>query len=116
MRTPAQEYVLELVKNLYGQKQAGRVWNKHLHKGLLDIGFQQSSINNECVYYRRSMIFLVYVDDRLFFAPNDDNIERAIKDIRAAGCDISDKGEINDYLGVKIERKDKEICLTQPHP
>ena len=27
-----QEYVLELVRNLYGQKQAGRVWNKHLAK------------------------------------------------------------------------------------
>jgi Reverse transcriptase (RNA-dependent DNA polymerase) len=25
-----QEYVLKLQKNLFGQKQAGRVWNQHL--------------------------------------------------------------------------------------
>ena len=109
-----QDYVLELVKNLYGQKQAGRVWNKHLHKGLLDIGFQQSAID-ECVYYCGSTIFLVYVDDGLFFAPNDGDIEAAIADIRAAGYDISDEGEIDDYLGVKIERRGREIRLTQPH-
>ena len=108
------DFVLELVRNLYGQKQAGRVWNKHLHKGLIDIGFQQSSID-ECVYYKGSTIFLVYVDDGLFFAPTDDEINAAIADIRKAGYDISDEGEIDDYLGVKIERVGTSIRLTQPH-
>ena len=32
--------VLQLIKNLYGQKQAGRVWNKHLHSKLEQIGFK----------------------------------------------------------------------------
>jgi hypothetical protein len=27
-----QDFVLQLHKNVYGQKQAGRVWNKHLVK------------------------------------------------------------------------------------
>jgi Reverse transcriptase (RNA-dependent DNA polymerase) len=36
-------HVLKLVKNIYGQKQAGRVWNEFLLKGLKDIGFQQSA-------------------------------------------------------------------------
>ena len=35
------EYVLKIVKNLYGQKQAGRVWNKHLVAKLLLAGFTQ---------------------------------------------------------------------------
>ena len=34
-------HVLKLKQNLYGQKQAGRVWFKHLTSKLLDIGFLQ---------------------------------------------------------------------------
>ncbi len=34
------EYVLKLEKNLYGHKQAGRVWNKHLVSRLERIGFK----------------------------------------------------------------------------
>ena len=32
---------LELLKNIYGQKKSGRVWNKYLVKGLLKIGFEK---------------------------------------------------------------------------
>jgi Reverse transcriptase (RNA-dependent DNA polymerase) len=42
-------HVLKLVKNLYGQKQARRVWNQHLHGALLDMGWKQSKID-ECLY------------------------------------------------------------------
>jgi hypothetical protein len=30
-------HVLKLLKNLYGQKQVGRVWNQHLVKGLCPV-------------------------------------------------------------------------------
>jgi hypothetical protein len=43
-------YVLKLVKNLYGQKQAGRVWYQHLRKKLIKLGFKPSE-HNECVFY-----------------------------------------------------------------
>ena len=41
----AAEWVLKLKKNLYGQKQAGRVWNKYLVTKLQDIGFVQSDVD-----------------------------------------------------------------------
>ena len=37
--------VLKLLKNLYGQKQAGRVWDIYLKEKLLKIGFTQSKFN-----------------------------------------------------------------------
>ena len=40
------EYVLKLEKNLYGQKQAGRVWYLHLRKNLLKLGFNQVNMMN----------------------------------------------------------------------
>jgi hypothetical protein len=33
-----EEYVLKLKKNLLGQRQAGRVWNKHLLEKLKKVG------------------------------------------------------------------------------
>jgi hypothetical protein len=54
-KAQAEEYVLKLRKNLYGQKQAGRVWNKHLVSKLKSIGFKQSMVD-ECVFYKDGSI------------------------------------------------------------
>ena len=34
-------HVLQLIKNFYGQNQAGRLWNKYLTYRLLKIGFKK---------------------------------------------------------------------------
>ncbi len=43
--------VLQLLKNIYGTCQAGRVWNKHIHAGLIERGYRQSAVDH-CVYYK----------------------------------------------------------------
>ena len=96
-------HVLKLLKNLYGQKQAGRVWNQFLHERLLKLGFEQSTID-EYLYYRGSLLFVVYVDDGILASSNKTEIEKAIKDIRSTGCEIDDQGDLCDYLGVNVER------------
>jgi len=59
------ELVLELRRNLYGQKQAGRVWFKHLSRLLTtEHGFTQATAD-ECVFYRDGMILMIYVDDTI---------------------------------------------------
>jgi hypothetical protein len=44
-------HCVKLIKNLYAQKQAGRVWNDYLVKGLEDQDFFQSKVD-ECVFYK----------------------------------------------------------------
>ncbi len=43
------DYVLRIIKNLYGQKQAGRVWYQYLVKGLQEMGFIKSKVD-KCVF------------------------------------------------------------------
>ncbi len=43
------DYVLQIHKNIYGQKQAGCVWNNHLVGKLKSIGFCQCQ-SEECVF------------------------------------------------------------------
>jgi hypothetical protein len=48
----AKDYVLKIHRNIYGQKQAGRVWNKYLSEKLVkELGFKLSKVD-KCVYYR----------------------------------------------------------------
>jgi len=62
------KHVLKLQKNLYGQKQAGRVWNQHLTTHLTTLGFTQSRVD-ECVFYFKCSIFLVFTDDTMILGP-----------------------------------------------
>jgi len=64
------KYALRLVKNLYGQKQAGRVWYQYLTKGLKELGFRQSTVD-ECVFYKGTCVLLIYVDDTIILGPEN---------------------------------------------
>lgn len=116
---------LLLKKNLYGQKQAGRIWNQHLHEGLLARGFVQSRIDM-CLYFWGSVALLIYVDDGMLIGPNNDEIDAAIlamqqpvmskqKEVHRAFV-MTDEGDLCDYLGVKVSTLPNGcIKLSQPH-
>jgi len=109
------EYVLKIEKNIYGGKQAGRVWNKHLVSRLESIGFHQSKID-ECIFYRGKTIYVLYTDDSILAGPDEQEIEEILEDMKKAKLDITVEGDICDFLGVKIDRRpDGTIHLTQPH-
>ncbi len=61
----SKDHVLKLLKNIYGQKQAGRVWNSFLVDKLTSSGYT-SSLINDCVFFCDDIIFMVYVDDGIF--------------------------------------------------
>ena len=48
-------HVLKLKRNVYGQKQAGRVWNQYMNQGMRSIGFTPSKFD-PCLYYHNSVI------------------------------------------------------------
>ena len=62
----SKSYVLKLKKSLYGRKQAPRLWFEMLEKSLHDIGFT-SSVNDACMFMKKGLVVLVYVDDVLVF-------------------------------------------------
>jgi len=50
--------ILTLIKNIYSLKQAWRVWNQYLHKGLTKLGNIQSKIY-PCLYYRSGLLMII---------------------------------------------------------
>ena len=99
------EYVLQIHRNIYGQKQAGRVWNKYLVDKLVNkVGFKQSKVD-ECVFYKGKVIYVLYTDDSILAGPDKKEIDQIIEQIKAAKLDITVEGDIQDFLGVNITRK-----------
>jgi len=107
-------FVLKLKKNLYGQKQAGRVWNQYLTTRLTDSGFVQSKVD-ECLFYFKQCVMMVYVDDTIISGPNKKEVNEVIS-LLGQLFDVDDQGDLNDFLGVKVEHlEDGRIKFTQPH-
>ncbi len=109
----SKDHVLNLLQNIYGQKQAGRVWNHHMTTKLLEIGFTQSLVD-DCAFYRRDTIFIVYVDNGIFIGDNNNQILEIIAQLQGSGLKIEDQGHPADYVGVNIKRlKGGGIEFTQ---
>ena len=111
------DHVLKIHRNIYGQKQAGRVWNKYLVRKLVaKLGFKQSKVD-ECVFYRGNVLYVLYTDDSLIAEPDPDEIDQVIQELQnKAKLSITVEGDLADFLGVNIERKeDDTIHLSQPH-
>ena len=108
------EYLLHIRRNIYGQVQAGRVWNKYLVGKLIDIGFKRSMVD-ESVFFRGNVIYALYTDDSILAGPDDAELDKVIQDMRSTGLELTEEGDLSDFLGVNIERKaDGTVHLTQP--
>jgi hypothetical protein len=109
----SRDHVLKLLANIYGQKQAGCVWNSYLVTKLWEINFKQSLIDN-CVFYQDNDIFIVYVDDGIFLGPSDQQLHDIINKLHNLKLSIEDQGHPADYVGVSIKKlKNGIIELTQ---
>jgi hypothetical protein len=72
----SKDHVLKLLA-IYRQKQIGCVWNSYLVTKLHEINFKQSLIDN-CVFYRDDVIFIVYVNVRIFLGSSDQQLHDII--------------------------------------
>jgi hypothetical protein len=62
-------------------------------------------------------MYVLYIDDSLFAGPNKDKIDQVLKDLKRVNLNVTDEGDIQDYLGINISKKKDAgtIHLLQPH-
>jgi hypothetical protein len=107
------QWALKVVNNIYGQKQAGRVWYKYLVDKLVnELGFQHSKYD-PCVLWNDGCLIVVYTDDTLITGSNEEKIDQTIADIGKL-FNITSNDVVDDFLGVNIDRRlDGTINMTQ---
>ena len=92
--------VYKLLKNLYGLKDAGRTWFKHLEKGLLQHGWKPSSLDS-CLFTKGKVLLVVYVDDVILISPHHAALLVEIDSLKK-DFDLTSEGELKDYLGTRF--------------
>jgi hypothetical protein len=103
----------KLLKCLYGLKQASRMWNSTFTDFLLELGFIQNRAD-PCIFVletaQEHMFIGLFVDDLLIVSKNTSGIMWIIGEL-SRRFKIQHLGEINWYLGIKIERNRKERIM-----
>jgi Reverse transcriptase (RNA-dependent DNA polymerase) len=105
---------LRLEKSLYGIAQAPRLWFDHLKAKLESNGFTQSTLD-PCLFYSKEIILVCYVDDIIMAAKDKEKLDTLVNNL-AETSDLTDEGELESFLGIKVNRSDdgKMFTLTQP--
>ncbi len=109
-------YILKLKKSLYGLKQASLNWFEKLKQGLKDQGFTPSEID-PCLYLKENMVLLTYVNDCIIISPSKESINCLIASMHSGPkkFKLTDEGDINKFLGIKITHlDDNSFDLSQP--
>ena len=91
-------FVLKLHQNLYGQKQAGRVWYKYLRKCLITKAGFLPSKHDKCLVFRGKVMYALYIDDSILGTPTRHELDVAIAAIKDAKLQITLEGDLLLYL------------------
>ncbi|SGY15947.1 BQ5605_C012g06710 [Microbotryum silenes-dioicae] len=109
--------VLRLRRSIYGLKQAGRIWNRHIDTSLRSLGYKATGTDH-CIYshiddQQRPHYIALYVDDLLIVSPVLDEIERVISGLEQQ-YGVKRLGPAEYILGIQIRRLDDgSIALSQ---
>jgi hypothetical protein len=102
---------LKLMKNIYGLKQAGRLWHQMLSEKLQELNYKQSSVDMS-LYYKvmNTTLILVgaYVDDLLVTSNNAKMVNEFFEQMKT--FDVKDLGIASKFLGIKIEHETQNSC------
>ena len=78
------------------------------------MGITQSK-HDDCIFGRGRVIIVIYTDDTIITGPSEVEVDEAIRDIGSM-FEITHKAQVDDFLGVQIERNidDNTVTFKQP--
>ena len=109
-------FVVHMHRNIYGLKQAGRVWQQHLMKWMIETLGARLYVTDRCVFewewQGHKMRGVIHVDDVLFAVSSD--VIRA-EFVRRVAADFGMTGGIDEatiFCGIGIRRDWKAQTVT----
>ena len=114
LATDNEEMVLQLIRNLYGLKDAGRTWYEHLTDGLDAMGFIPTE-SDPCILINGTDIIVLYVDDCIIISRTKAEADKIYAVLERRKYKLTDEGTLEEYLGLQIKHHDDEsFRVSQP--
>ena len=113
----SKKYVLKLNMSLYELKQASYTWFEKLKAGLKERDFEPSKID-PCLYMKKGMIVLTYVDDCIIIGMEMKAIDAFVASMQNGPekFKLTDEGNIDKFLGIEIKNyPNGEFELSQTY-
>jgi hypothetical protein len=105
--------VLRLKRAIYGLKQAALAWWKVLDKSMGELGFTYLHLDSGLFVNKdQSIVVIVYVDNVLFLGADKKKLLKT-KELFMKRWECRDLGDAQEFLHMRIRRKDGKICLDQ---
>ena len=82
-------HVFEVLRNIYGGKDAGRQWFLRLRGKLLSIGSQAVSQSMNASFTVGRVVFVLYTDDSIIMGPDKAEIDALIEKMKQSGLDLT---------------------------
>jgi hypothetical protein len=111
-----EDTILKLNKSLYGLKQAALCWFDKLKAALLAQSWTQPLPHLEpCLFTKKGVICLVYVDDCRFFSRNKELISTFVKEIQNSSFELTIEDDVYAFLGIEffLDTTTGRVSLTQ---
>ncbi|KAM4067913.1 reverse transcriptase (RNA-dependent DNA polymerase) [Hirsutella rhossiliensis] len=114
--TELQQYFgkyVQILKSLYGLKQAARMWYLLISEYLKEIGFSPMTVDPTIFRHTESGVIIgVHVDDFMITGGDEDAIE-LVKEKLKGRFEMKDLGEAENILGIRIQRHKGKLMIGQ---
>ena len=118
--------VLKSTKKMSVLSYTFLTWLERCRKGMIDRGFQSSTID-PCLFHKWSIVIVLCVDDACMFGAYKEKIKSLLKSLKRAdskakhyypfhdgGFDFTVSEWINKILGVEAHKRENNVVLIQP--
>ena len=102
--------VCQLLKSIYGLKQASRAWYDTLREFLESVGLQRSRVD-PCIYFGHDLILFVYVDDMIIAGASNEIVEDMSNKFKKR-FKMKDLGTPRRIIGLDLVQTSQGILLS----
>lgn len=108
-------HVCQLLKSIYGFRQAGEIWEHVVHVKIFQWGFKQSDQDRKLYFNKKGNYFInrILVVDDMGFPSNSSNLISRFNYLLSNTFKVELLGKLKFFIGLEINWSDYDLYIAQ---